>query len=167
MEVGLSLGSNISNRLANLQEAKRRILALPGITWIAQSPVYETEPVGVKPEYQHLDFLNAVLILDGPASLHDGLNQFHQIEDSMGRHRSLDRYTPRAIDIDIIYADQLTIQSGGLVIPHPHWKERRFVLQPLADVRPDLTLPGSLPSVKDILAALPEGEAVTLFAREW
>lgn len=167
MEVGLSLGSNISSRLDNLKEAKRRILALPGSRLIAQSPIYETEPVGVKPEYQHLDFLNAILILEGPCSAHECFNHFRQIEDEMGRHRGLDRFAPRAIDIDMIYVDNLEIESGGLVIPHPHWKERRFVLQPLADVRPDLLLPGSNESVKDVLAALPEGEDVTLFTRDW
>ena len=167
MEVGLSLGSNISSRLDNLKEAKRRILTLPGAKLVAQSAVYETEPVGVKPEYQHLDFLNAVLILQGTCSVHDCFDHMHQIENDMGRHRGLDRFAPRPIDIDLIYVDNLEIQSGGLVIPHPHWKERRFVLQPLADVRPDLLLPGSNKSVKDVLAALPEGEDVTLFARGW
>ncbi len=167
MEVGLSLGSNISSRLDHLKEAKRRLLTMPGAKLLAQSPVYETEPVGVKPEYQHLDFLNAVLIFEGSCSVHECFDHMHKIESEMGRHRVLDRFAPRPIDIDMIYVDNLTIQSGGLVIPHPHWKERRFVLQPLADVRPDLVLPGSSQSVKEILAALPEGEEVTLFTRDW
>jgi 2-amino-4-hydroxy-6-hydroxymethyldihydropteridine diphosphokinase len=167
MEVGLSLGSNISSRLDNLKEAKRRILTLPGARLVAQSAVYETEPVGVKPEYQHLDFLNAILILEGTCSVHDCFDHMHQIENEMGRHRGLDRFAPRPIDIDMIYVDNLTIQSGGLVIPHPHWKERRFVLQPLVDVRPDLILPGSSKTAKEVLASLPETEEVTLFARDW
>lgn len=167
MEVGLSLGSNISSRLGNLKEAKRRILELPGAKLAAQSSVYETEPVGVKPEYQHLDFLNAVLILEGACSVHECFDHMHRIENEMGRHRGLDRFAPRAIDIDMIYVDGLEVQSGGLVIPHPHWKERRFVLQPLADVRPDLVLPGSTKTVKEFLAALPATEEVTLFARDW
>jgi 2-amino-4-hydroxy-6-hydroxymethyldihydropteridine diphosphokinase len=167
MEVGLSLGSNISNRLENLKEAKRRILTLPGARLVAQSPVYETEPVGVKPEYQHLDFLNAILIFEGPCSAHECFDHLHQIENEMGRHRALDRFAPRPIDIDMIYVGDSVIESGGLVIPHPHWKERRFVLQPLADVRPDLLLPGNSKTVKEVLAALPSGEEVTLFARDW
>ena len=167
MEVGLSLGSNISSRLDNLKEAKRRLLSMPNAKLVAQSPVYETEPVGVKPEYQHLDFLNAILIFEGPCSAHECFDHMHQIENDMGRHRALDRFAPRPIDIDMIYVDNLEIQSGGLVIPHPHWKERRFVLQPLADVRPDLVLPGSTKTVKEVLAALPAAEEVTLFARDW
>jgi 2-amino-4-hydroxy-6-hydroxymethyldihydropteridine diphosphokinase len=167
MEVGLSLGSNISNRLDNLKEARRRILTLPGSKLAAQSPVYETEPVGVKPEYQHLDFLNTVLILEGPCSAHECFDHLHHIEDEMGRHRGLDRFAPRAIDIDMIYVGDSVIESGGLVIPHPHWKERRFVLQPLADVRPDLVIPGCKKTVREVLASLPETEEVTLFARDW
>jgi 2-amino-4-hydroxy-6-hydroxymethyldihydropteridine diphosphokinase len=167
MEVGLSLGSNISSRLDNLKEAKRRILTLPGAKLAAQSPVYETEPVGVKPEYQHLDFLNAVLIFEGPCTVHEYFDHLKQVEDEMGRHRGLDRFAPRPIDIDMIYVGNMEIQSGGLVIPHPHWKERRFVVQPLADVRPDLVLPGSEKTVKEILASLPEAGEATLFTRDW
>lgn len=167
MEVGLSLGSNISSRLDNLKEARRRILAVSGMKLVAQSPVYETEPVGVKPEYQHLEFLNAILIVDSPSAAHECYSQLRGIEEDMGRRRSLDRYRPRSIDIDIIYIDNLSIESGGLVIPHPHWAKRRFVVQPLADIRPELILPGTDKTVAQILAALPEKEDVTLLTRTW
>ncbi len=167
MEVGLSLGSNISNRLDNLKEAKRRILSHPVVRLAAQSPIYETEPVGVKPEYQHLMFLNAVLILESACSIHECFDQLRRIEDEMGRHRSLDRFAPRAIDIDLIYAGDTRIESGGLVIPHAHWHERRFVVQPLADVRPNLKIPGCDRTVRDVLASLPAGDDVVLFAKDW
>jgi 2-amino-4-hydroxy-6-hydroxymethyldihydropteridine diphosphokinase len=167
MEVGLSLGSNISNRLDNLKEARRRILATSGVRPVAQSPVYKTEPVGVKPEYQHLEFLNAMLIVDSPGVAQECYNQMRKIEEDMGRHRSLDRYTPRLIDIDIVYIDNLSIENGKLVIPHPLWVTRRFVVQPLADIRPDLILPGTDKTVAQILAALPEKEDVTLLTRTW
>jgi 2-amino-4-hydroxy-6-hydroxymethyldihydropteridine diphosphokinase len=167
MEVGLSLGSNISNRLDNLKEAKQRILAIFGMKLVAQSPVYETEPVGVKPEYQHLEFLNAVLIVDSLCAAHECYNQLRGIEEDMGRRRGPDRYSPRSIDIDIIYIDHLLIENSGLVIPHPRWVERRFVVQPLADIRPDLILPGTDKTVAQILAALPDKEDVTLLTRTW
>jgi 2-amino-4-hydroxy-6-hydroxymethyldihydropteridine diphosphokinase len=167
MEVGLSLGSNISSRLDNLKEARRRILATSGMKLVAQSSVYETEPVGVKPEYQDLEFLNAVLIVDSPCSALECYHQMRKIEDNMGRYRGLDRYSPRSIDIDIIYIDHLLIESGGLAIPHPRWVERRFVVQPLADIRPDLILPGIDKTVAQILAALPDKEDVTLLTRTW
>lgn len=167
MEVGISLGSNISNRLANLQDAKRRMAALPQAKIVAQSPVYETEPVGVKPEYQHLDFLNSILIVETPCSVHECFDDLRGIEDAVGRHRGIDRYEPRSIDLDIIYAGDVHIESGGLVIPHPHWARRRFVVQPLADVRPDLILPGQSRTVGQILADLPQEEEVTLLTRDW
>lgn len=167
MEVGISLGSNLGDRLANLRDAKRRMAAMPQGRIVAQSPVYETEPVGVKPEYRHLAFLNAILIVEAECKVHDCFDHLHDIEDVMGRRRSLDRYDPRPIDLDIIYAGDLHIESGGLVIPHPHWAQRRFVLQPLADVRPHLVLPGQTRTVAEILAALPQAEAVTLLTRDW
>ena len=84
----------------------------------------------------------------------------------MGRHRGLDRFAPRAIDIDIIYVGDVHIESGGLVVPHPRWMERRFVVQPLADVRPDLFLPGAGRVVREVLGQL-KGEAVTRLDRSW
>jgi 2-amino-4-hydroxy-6-hydroxymethyldihydropteridine diphosphokinase len=167
VEVGLSLGTNVGDRLANLTEAKRRILDHTGVRLVAQSPVYETEPVGVKPEFRHLSFLNAILIVDSPCTVHECLNQLREIENDMGRRRGLDRFAPRPIDIDMIYAGTERIESGGLVLPHPHWSERRFVVQPLADVRPDLQLPGCDRTVAQILESLPRNKRVTLLTRDW
>lgn len=167
MEAGLSLGSNEGERLPNLKEAKRRIAALPGARILAQSPVYETEPVGVKPEYKDLQFLNAVLVVDGPWNAHEWLDRMREIETGLGRERTLDRFAPRTIDIDLIYVGNQRLESGGLVLPHPHWAQRRFVVQPLADVRPDLVLPGADRPVRDVLRALPERPAVTWLTRDW
>ncbi|OQA26836.1 MAG: 2-amino-4-hydroxy-6-hydroxymethyldihydropteridine pyrophosphokinase [Verrucomicrobia bacterium ADurb.Bin345] len=167
METGLSLGSNLGDRQANLVDARDRILGLPGTRLLAQSPLYETEPIGVKPEYQQLDFLNAVLILDTQAEVHKWFDWLRAIETEMGRLRSLDRYAPRGIDVDVIYFGSLRIESGGLFVPHRQWKKRRFVLQPLADVRPDLMLPGETRTVRQVLDALPPGEAVNLLTRDW
>ena len=167
METGLSLGSNVGNRLANLTAAKKSILALPGVKLLGQSPVYETDPVGVKPEYKDLKFLNAVLVVEAAFDAHTWFDRLRAIEVEMGRHRSLDRFAPRAIDIDIIYAGPSRIESGGLVLPHPRWLDRRFVVQPMADVRPDLQLPGSPRTVKEVLEALPEDNRVVLLTRDW
>ena len=167
MEIGLSLGSNISSRLDNLKEARRRILATSGMKLVAQSPVYETEPVGVKSQYQHLKFLNAILIIDSSCAVHECYSQMHKIEHDMGRHRGPDRYSPRSIDIDMIYVGNQTIKRDGVMIPHPRWVERRFVVQPLADIRPHLILPGTDKTVAQILAALPEKEEATLLTRSW
>lgn len=167
METGLSLGSNVGNRLANLSATRKRILALPGVKPLGQSPVYETDPVGVRPEYKDMKFLNAVLVVDAPWDAHAWFDHLRAIECDLGRHRGMDRFAPRAIDIDIIYVGGSRIESGGLVVPHPRWLERRFVVQPLADVRPDLLLPGATRTVKQILEALPEGDHVVLLTRDW
>jgi 2-amino-4-hydroxy-6-hydroxymethyldihydropteridine diphosphokinase len=167
METGLSLGSNVGDRLANLSEARRRIAALEAVSVVAASPVYETEPVGVKPEHRHLKFLNAILIVEAAGDVHDLADQLRRIEDDLGRRRTLDRYAPRPVDIDLVYWGAARIQSGGLVIPHPHWAERRFVVQPLADVRPDLVLPGCAETAAGVLAKLGDEAGVRLLTRNW
>ena len=167
MEFGLSLGSNLGDRATNLIEARRRIAAIPGVHIVAQSPLYETEPVGVKPEYKDVDFLNAILIVESvkpPSELHLLLKN---VERDIGRQRTADKYAPRTVDIDLIYAGDEAIDRAGLKIPHPLWSRRRFVLQPLADVRADLLIPGCDKTVAQVLAALPKGEAVKLFQKAW
>lgn len=166
-EVGLSLGANVGDRLAALREARRRIVALPGVRLVAQAPVYETEPIGVGPAYQDVSFLNTVLIVVGPGTPHDWYAALQVIEKDLGRRRSLDRNEPRVIDIDIVYVGDAEVESGGLVVPHPRWQRRRFVLQPLADVRPRLILPGADRSVAEILRALPGPERVELLLKDW
>jgi 2-amino-4-hydroxy-6-hydroxymethyldihydropteridine diphosphokinase len=167
MEFGFSLGSNLGDRLAHLREARCRLLETPGARLAAQSPVYETEPVGVKPAYQHLRFLNAVLILESDGAAADWLAAIGRIEAEMGRVRGGDRYAPRTIDIDLLYAGQECIDTGGLIVPHPRWSGRRFVVQPLADVRPDLRLPGAGGSVREVLEQLPPDPAFGRFPAEW
>ena len=167
MEIGLSLGSNLGDRLALLAEARRRVLAIHGLALAAQAPVYETEPVGVAPAFGDLFYLNTVLIVEAALELPALSRQLHAIESQMGRRRTADLNSPRPIDIDIIYANGLSLVSEEIRVPHPRWKERRFVVQPLADVRPDLSLPGDPRSVSEVLRSLPEKERVTLFTKQW
>jgi 2-amino-4-hydroxy-6-hydroxymethyldihydropteridine diphosphokinase len=167
METIISMGSNLGDRLAALTMARRRIAEWPDVHIAAQSPVYETEPVGVQAQFTHLPFLNAVLVLEGPWDGHEWYQHLHALETKLGRRRGLDRYAPRTIDLDIVCVGGSRIESGGLVIPHPHWKERRFVVQPLADIRPDLVIPGDPRTVRQVLEALPPEPKVALFAKEW
>lgn len=166
IEIGFSLGSNLGESIDHLREAKRRILACPDTEWRAQSRLYETEPVGVKPEYAHLTFINAVLIVATPHAATQWLEWLQAIEATMGRRRGDDRNAPRAIDVDILFAGADCIDSGGLVVPHPRWAKRRFVVEPLAEIRPGLVLPGAGQTVAAIAAAL-EGEAVKSLTVEW
>lgn len=167
MEFGLSLGSNLGDRLAHLVRARDAIIDLPGVASTARSHVYETEPVDVRPEYADVPFLNAVLIVWTKLAPHVLAQQVHEIEAQAGRVRTEDRNTPRPLDIDFIYADELTLDSPNLQLPHPRWAGRRFVVQPLADVRPDLVLPGQRHSVCEVLRSLPDSPKVALFAQPW
>jgi 2-amino-4-hydroxy-6-hydroxymethyldihydropteridine diphosphokinase len=155
MEIGLSIGSNLGDRAANLH-AIRSALAAADIEITAQSPIYETEPVNVPAEFADKPFLNAVIIVESDSSPAELAARFRAIEQDLGRTRTPDRNMPRPADIDIIYAGQLQLDAPGLVIPHPRWRERRFVVRPLADIRPDLVLPGETRTVAEILLSLPE-----------
>ena len=166
-EVGLSLGSNLGDRLAHLAAARRRLTAEPGVRMLAASPVYETEPVGVAPEHQTLAFLNAVLIVTGAYAPADWRRLTARIETDLGRVRTADRYAPRVLDIDLLFIGDQCLDEGGLILPHPRWAERRFVLQPLADVRPDLQLPGAAGTVRQLLGRLPDRPGVTRFCETW
>lgn len=167
MELALSLGSNLGDRLANLRGARDRIARLREVTVVAQAPVYETEPVGVRPEFAHLHYLNTVLIVQTARPVAEVHRDLAGIELDFGRVRSADRFAPRTLDIDVLFAGDCVSQSEHLSLPHPRWAQRRFVVQPLCDVRPDLRLPGMAKTVREVLAGLPPGEALTLFARDW
>jgi 2-amino-4-hydroxy-6-hydroxymethyldihydropteridine diphosphokinase len=167
MEIGLSLGSNLGDRLGFLRAARDAIAALDDVRVVAQSPVYETEPVGVKPEYADLAYLNAVVILATDRAVADVHRDLARIEESHGRVRRGDRFAPRTLDIDVLYAGDLVAATDRLTVPHPRWADRRFVVQPLADVRPGLVLPGMDRPVQSWLNDMPVEPRVTLFAREW
>ena len=167
MEVGLSLGSNMGDRLKHLENAKTIILNSPGIVSVAQSHVYEAEPVDVPPEFQALNFLNAILIVKTLIPLPQLMRTFQFMEQKIGRVPNMVVNTPRPMDIDIIYADGLQIQEQHIVIPHPHWQERRYVVQPLCDIRPDLKIPGQTGTVTEVLAGLNDPHKVVLFAKRW
>lgn len=166
-EFGLSLGTNVGDRLLNLTRARQALADTPGLTIAEQSGVYETEPVAVDPVYCQQQFLNAVLIVRSTFSPAQLAERAHAIEAELGRRRTTDRNAPRPIDVDIIYADARTVHEEGLIIPHPRWHERRFVVQPLAEVRPDIVLPGRDETVAEQLLSLPTRPRVILFRREW
>ena len=167
IEAGLSLGSNLDDKLASLRAARAAIAAIPEVSLLASAPVYETEPVGVPEEFAGLNFYNTVLIIGTSLDAHRLFSELQKVELALGRKRTLRQNTPRTIDVDMIYYDGQTIRSGGLVVPHPRWTKRRFVLQPLADVRGYLVLPGHDRRVRDILAALPPGQDVRPVMAEW
>jgi 2-amino-4-hydroxy-6-hydroxymethyldihydropteridine diphosphokinase len=166
MRTAVALGSNIDDRLENLRAARNSILDLPNVKApILSSAVYETEPVGCEPGAGK--FLNAVVEFeyrDEPARL---LEQLIEIEETLGRKRDHRANISRTIDIDLLYCGDQRINEERLQLPHPRVHIREFVLQPLADIRPDLILPGQKKDIEDLLAEVEQAGGVIRFAKEW
>ena len=156
MEIGISLGSNLGNCTENIAQARSDISAIKDVRILANSPLYKTEPVDVAQEFSGVDFINTITVIESAMDPVELLKHFAGIEQTLGRDKIREHGTPRPIDIDIIYADQITLCTPTLTIPHPRWNARRFVVQPLADVRPDLVLPGETRTVAEILLSLPD-----------
>ncbi len=147
---GIALGSNLGDRLANLEAARDclREIATPGEPFL-QASIYQTEPLLCPPGSPH--FYNSVveIAFDGDAFELLGLTQ--AIEKKLGRAASPERNAPRIIDVDLLYFGDEIIDTEALVLPHPRIAERRFVLQPLAEIRPELVLPGQTRSIAELL----------------
>jgi 2-amino-4-hydroxy-6-hydroxymethyldihydropteridine diphosphokinase len=155
--VFFSLGSNLGDRHANLVEARRRLDETYAIS--GASSIYETDPWGIEDQPS---FLNQVLV--GSAGLHPDalLTSVKEIERQMGRQPSI-RYGPRLIDIDILVYGQILVDAPGLSLPHHRLTERAFVLIPLAELAPDLVIPGTDKTAAEWAAAVGKTETVTLW----
>lgn len=166
MRIGIALGSNLGDRMENLRAARAAIVDLAaGKSSVRTSRVYETDAVNC--ERGAGKFLNAVLEIEYDSDPTDLLERLIAIEESLGRDRDHARNVSRKIDIDILYADELVISNERLQLPHPRMHERKFVLQPLADVHPGLVLPNQTKPVSELLAQSPDSTKVTCFAEGW
>lgn len=155
---GIALGSNLGDRLARLREAVSRLraIAAPGEP-VLEAPVYQTEPRFCPPDSP--DFLNTVVEIGFHGGARELLEKTRAIEKELGRVRGGGRNAPRTIDIDLLYLGDERRDEADLELPHPRLAERRFVLQPLADIRPDLVLPGRALTVAELLERLDSDEA--------
>ncbi|MHB0977569.1 MAG: 2-amino-4-hydroxy-6-hydroxymethyldihydropteridine diphosphokinase [Candidatus Aquicultorales bacterium] len=133
----IGLGSNQGDRLANLRAAVVE-LEKRGIALIRASSVYETAPVG---KTDQPVFLNAVIEVETEEEPRGLLAECLEVEKALGRIRG-ERWGPRTIDLDILLYRDEAIKENGLVVPHPELAKRRFVLEPLLEIAPDLTVPG-------------------------
>jgi 2-amino-4-hydroxy-6-hydroxymethyldihydropteridine diphosphokinase len=149
MRVVLALGSNQGNRLDMLQGAVDALAAVPGLSVLAVSGVYETEPVGGPPQP---DYLNAVVLAEGPSEPRQVLDRAQAVEDDFGRVRE-ERWGPRTLDVDVIAVGDLVVDEADLQLPHPRAADRAFVLLPWLDVDPDAALPYG-GKVADLLAGV-------------
>jgi 2-amino-4-hydroxy-6-hydroxymethyldihydropteridine diphosphokinase len=141
--VVFSLGSNLGDRLDNIQEAVDALFDAPGLDFVALSPVYETAPYAPPGEKipEQGDYLNVVLVADTRLPPENLLERVLNIENSMQRVREV-RWGPRTLDIDIVMFGNITMDDPDLTLPHPRAHERAFVLVPWADIEPDVLLPG-------------------------
>ena len=150
----LSLGSNLGDREKHLRDAIQRLEAVGSVRSV--SSIYETEPVEFTDQRV---FLNCAVALETSSTPTQLMHQLLEIERVMGRQR-LQKKGPRTIDLDILLFGDEAVNTAGLTIPHPAMQNRRFVLEPLAEIAPDARHPVIKKTVKQLLEDLPPGQDV-------
>ena len=166
VRAGIALGSNLGDRLKMLQEAKDRILTIDGVRApLLQSAIYETSPVNCEPGAGN--FYNAVIEIGFEHSAEALLKQLREIELMLGRESGHQRNVSRTVDLDLLYFDDLERDQAHLQLPHPRIAERAFVLRPLAEIAPDLRLPGETATVRELLVELRSGESIKRVTGKW
>ena len=159
MQAGIALGSNIEPRLLNLQAAGRRLRSLHrGASEMLCSAIYETSPVDCPTDSS--DFLNAVVEITTDCKPEQLLQCLKAIEIELGRLAKREKNSPRTVDLDILYYDDITHDTEDLVIPHPRIAGRLFVLKPLSDIQPELKLPYYRESIQTMLQNYGGSESV-------
>lgn len=156
--VYLSLGSNVGDREANLRDAIAKLSELGEVT--AVSSFYETEPVQTSAQPW---FLNCVVKFDTEKMPRQLIAAILSMEQSMGRQRRKEK-APRTIDIDILLFGTSIIELPALTVPHPRMHQRRFVLEPMAEIAPEARHPVFKRTIRELRDALPPGQQVKRMA---
>ncbi|MBW6515679.1 MAG: 2-amino-4-hydroxy-6-hydroxymethyldihydropteridine diphosphokinase [Candidatus Cloacimonetes bacterium] len=159
MEVYLSLGSNVGDRLQTIISAIEELQKHPKIFDLKASRMYLTEPYGLA---KQPDFINCAVRIETVLSARDILQEINIIEKDFGRRREI-RWGARTLDIDILFFGNQVIQEPDLIIPHPQIHKRAFILQPLHELCPDLVHPVLHKTVRTLLENLTDN--VTLSHR--
>jgi 2-amino-4-hydroxy-6-hydroxymethyldihydropteridine diphosphokinase len=154
----LALGTNLGDRVGNIEEAIRSLTGDGAVRLVKRSPLYRSAPWGVTDQDW---FVNACISIDTDLSPRELLKRCQAVENGMGRIRTR-HWGPRIIGVDILTFGDLKISEPDLVVPHPLIAERAFVLVPLKDIAPDLTINGA--SLGGMLAKLDAGDVVPIEA---
>lgn len=150
--VFLGIGTNEGDRLANISRAAQALAASGVVRLIQMATIAETPPLGPPQR----DYLNTVMEVETTLSPQELLGCVKRLEQQLGRAPSPQRWGPRIIDVDILlYADRI-VEEPRVTIPHPQMHRRRFVLEPLAQLAPDLVHPVLKRTVRELLENLPE-----------
>jgi len=157
----LSLGSNLGDRLLNLQRARDSLPAY-NVRIIDQSSVYETKALEVI--HPQRAYFNMVLKIETILNPFELLQICHQIEDALGRKRPY-YHAPRSIDVDILALEGITITTAELQVPHPRMESRSFVMYPLSEIASDMILPSGR-HIQDVKKALGDDEIVLVWKKQ-
>ena len=151
----ISIGSNIGNKLENCKKGVDALISFDSVTLKDQSAFYKTDPVG----YRNQDwFINYVIKIETSLDPFELLNKLKYIQRIAGRVNDTVRFGPRILDLDIILFDDSFINSEHLTIPHPRMHKRRFVLQPVCDIDPEIIHPVFKKNMKYFLDSLDDEE---------
>jgi 2-amino-4-hydroxy-6-hydroxymethyldihydropteridine diphosphokinase len=151
MRAYVAVGSNLGDRWGRLAQAARALRSAPGVAVLRASRVWDAAPIGPpQPRY-----LNAVLELETTRTPGSLLALLREVERAAGRTRDV-HWGARTLDLDLLLHGDLLVRQPGLTVPHPGMAERRFVLAPLAELRPELPVPGADASVGRLLEEAPE-----------
>ena len=138
MRAYIGLGSNLGDREATLRRAVEFLDAEEGVDVVAVSALRDTDPVGFADQPR---FLNGVAAVETELAPRELLERLLAVERALGRERTGPRFGPRTVDLDLLVYGDLVVDEPGLTVPHPRLAERRFALEPLAELDPELVLP--------------------------
>jgi 2-amino-4-hydroxy-6-hydroxymethyldihydropteridine diphosphokinase len=166
MRAGIGLGANLGDRLRCLTIARERIFDLPKIELpLLSSALYETAPIECEPGAPK--FLNAVIEIGYPGSSKELIDELKKIEADLGRPPQHERNRSRPIDLDLLYHGARTVEEPDLQLPHPRLHLRGFVIHPLAEIRPNLILPGQRKTIREMAGELLPAPLMVRAARQW
>lgn len=160
----LSLGSNLGDRAGYLARAKKRLVETESLQLVVSSPIYETEPVDGFDDQPY--YLNQVLVFATSLGIKALFARSRAIEVELGRPENHIKSKSRTVDIDIVAYGDLVGEFTGVILPHPRYRERNFVLQPLADVAPSYVDPISGESIDILLGKCADSSDIQLYEKD-